>query len=342
MTSCAAGSATSSRTSQAWIRHVVSWTSTSQASGGSPPCRSTGRPRRGFRLRALEEMFRIPYGTTISYGELAARAGQPPAPPSGRASVRDEPDPGESSPATASCEATAISTGTRAACTTRSSCCASRAPSPRTVGGQPTIPSVRNASNGLEIPARLPSGWRSGSGSPYSSSPFAPFVDAGRWPTCNRVPEDPSTTAESPSRSGMTSSLAACKRPVTGRLHARSTASRRNGSVEKGEPMRLSTIIALGATILALVALAAPAGLASHQGGGNGSAGRPARAPRSRVYEPAEHVRQSHARPAGGRGRLPAAPARRHGHLLGCDDSKRPSFGAARVHGRSSAGVRLG
>ena len=41
--------------------------------------------------------------------------------------------------------------------------------------------------------------------------------------------------------------------------------------------MRLSTIIALGATILALVALAAPAGLASgHQGGGNGSAGRPA------------------------------------------------------------------
>ncbi len=35
---------------------------------------------RGFRLRALEEMFRIPYGTTISYGELAARAGNPRAP----------------------------------------------------------------------------------------------------------------------------------------------------------------------------------------------------------------------------------------------------------------------
>ena len=40
--------------------------------------------------------------------------------------------------------------------------------------------------------------------------------------------------------------------------------------------MRLSTIIALGATILALVALAAPAGFASGYQGGNGSAGRPA------------------------------------------------------------------
>ncbi len=35
---------------------------------------------RGFRLRALEEMFRIPYGETVSYGELAARAGNPRAP----------------------------------------------------------------------------------------------------------------------------------------------------------------------------------------------------------------------------------------------------------------------
>jgi len=35
---------------------------------------------RGFRLRVLEEMFRIPYGETVSYGELAARAGNPRAP----------------------------------------------------------------------------------------------------------------------------------------------------------------------------------------------------------------------------------------------------------------------
>jgi methylated-DNA-[protein]-cysteine S-methyltransferase len=35
---------------------------------------------RGFRLRVLEEMFRIPYGRTVSYGELAARAGNPRAP----------------------------------------------------------------------------------------------------------------------------------------------------------------------------------------------------------------------------------------------------------------------
>lgn len=35
---------------------------------------------RGFRLRVLEQMFRIPYGQTVSYGELAARAGNPRAP----------------------------------------------------------------------------------------------------------------------------------------------------------------------------------------------------------------------------------------------------------------------
>ncbi len=34
----------------------------------------------GFRLRVLEEMFRIPYGETVSYGELAARAGNSRAP----------------------------------------------------------------------------------------------------------------------------------------------------------------------------------------------------------------------------------------------------------------------
>jgi methylated-DNA-[protein]-cysteine S-methyltransferase len=31
----------------------------------------------GFRLRSLEAMFEIPYGETISYGELASRAGNP-------------------------------------------------------------------------------------------------------------------------------------------------------------------------------------------------------------------------------------------------------------------------
>lgn len=36
-------------------------------------------PGDGFRRRALEAMFRIPYGQTISYGELAARAGNPAA-----------------------------------------------------------------------------------------------------------------------------------------------------------------------------------------------------------------------------------------------------------------------
>ncbi len=34
----------------------------------------------GFRRRVLEEMFRIPYGETISYGELASRAGNSRAP----------------------------------------------------------------------------------------------------------------------------------------------------------------------------------------------------------------------------------------------------------------------
>lgn len=33
----------------------------------------------GFRLRVLEEMLRIPYGQTVSYGELATRAGSPTA-----------------------------------------------------------------------------------------------------------------------------------------------------------------------------------------------------------------------------------------------------------------------
>ena len=33
----------------------------------------------GFRQRALEEMFAIPYGQTVSYGELASRAGNPAA-----------------------------------------------------------------------------------------------------------------------------------------------------------------------------------------------------------------------------------------------------------------------
>jgi methylated-DNA-[protein]-cysteine S-methyltransferase len=31
----------------------------------------------GFRLRSLQAMFEIPYGETISYGELASRAGNP-------------------------------------------------------------------------------------------------------------------------------------------------------------------------------------------------------------------------------------------------------------------------
>jgi methylated-DNA-[protein]-cysteine S-methyltransferase len=31
----------------------------------------------GFRLRALEAMSRLPYGETVTYGELAARAGNP-------------------------------------------------------------------------------------------------------------------------------------------------------------------------------------------------------------------------------------------------------------------------
>jgi methylated-DNA-[protein]-cysteine S-methyltransferase len=33
----------------------------------------------GFRKKALEILARVPYGTTISYGELAARAGSPQA-----------------------------------------------------------------------------------------------------------------------------------------------------------------------------------------------------------------------------------------------------------------------
>lgn len=32
---------------------------------------------RGFRLRALEAMGRVPYGETVTYSELAARAGNP-------------------------------------------------------------------------------------------------------------------------------------------------------------------------------------------------------------------------------------------------------------------------
>jgi methylated-DNA-[protein]-cysteine S-methyltransferase len=35
---------------------------------------------RGFRLRVLEEMFQIPYGQTVTYAELAGRAGNPRAP----------------------------------------------------------------------------------------------------------------------------------------------------------------------------------------------------------------------------------------------------------------------
>ena len=47
----------------------------------------------GFRLRVLEEMFRIPYGETVSYGGARGTSRQPPRPSCGRSRLCDEPDP---------------------------------------------------------------------------------------------------------------------------------------------------------------------------------------------------------------------------------------------------------
>ena len=56
--------------------HATSWSATSRASSPTSTC-PLAPAGTDFQLRVWQELQRIPYGESVSYGELAARIGRP-------------------------------------------------------------------------------------------------------------------------------------------------------------------------------------------------------------------------------------------------------------------------
>ena len=61
----------------AWTRHAASSTSTSRASGARSTSSLDLRALPPFTVSVLQELARVPYGETTTYGALAARVGRP-------------------------------------------------------------------------------------------------------------------------------------------------------------------------------------------------------------------------------------------------------------------------